>query len=91
MFCESSREVGGRKREVGGPGHLQCVLPQNWDGSEPNRTVPCMMLKARGNLLALCHDEIRRPQTGIADQARILVLMPSEISTGKRNDCAVTK
>ncbi|GFV36844.1 uncharacterized protein TNCV_3123851 [Trichonephila clavipes] len=29
--------------------HLQGVLPQNWDGTEPNRTVTYMLLKATAN------------------------------------------
>ncbi|GFU42667.1 hypothetical protein TNCV_3138741 [Trichonephila clavipes] len=38
------------------------VLPQNWGGNEPKRTVTCMVLKAIVNdrrPLALCHDEFR--------------------------------
>ncbi|GFU40555.1 uncharacterized protein TNCV_3229571 [Trichonephila clavipes] len=29
--------------------HLQGVLPQNWSGAEPNRTVTCTVLKAAVN------------------------------------------
>ncbi|GFT17546.1 uncharacterized protein TNCV_4807841 [Trichonephila clavipes] len=29
--------------------HPQSVLPQNWGGNEQNRTVTCMMLKAKVN------------------------------------------
>ncbi|GFY33218.1 uncharacterized protein TNCV_1240691 [Trichonephila clavipes] len=29
------------------PDHLQGVLPQNWGGTEQNRTVTCMVLKAK--------------------------------------------
>ncbi|GFW37166.1 hypothetical protein TNCV_5020641 [Trichonephila clavipes] len=39
----SSREVGGRGREVG------CPWPLNWGGTEPNRTVTYMVLKATDN------------------------------------------
>ncbi|GFW15638.1 hypothetical protein TNCV_3581361 [Trichonephila clavipes] len=31
------------------PNHLQCILPQNWGGTGPNRTVTCMVLKATAN------------------------------------------
>ncbi|GFS52656.1 hypothetical protein TNCV_45391 [Trichonephila clavipes] len=58
----SSREVVGREREVGGLGPSRCILPLNFDGTEPNRTVTCMVLKATSNdkrHLALCHDEFR--------------------------------
>ncbi|GFU36273.1 hypothetical protein TNCV_559141 [Trichonephila clavipes] len=58
------RGVGGNEREVGGHQLLQGVFPQNWGGTEPNRTVTCMVLKAKANgrrHLALCHDEFRRP------------------------------
>ncbi|GFW67447.1 uncharacterized protein TNCV_3391181 [Trichonephila clavipes] len=29
--------------------HLQRVHPQNWDGTEPNHTVTCMVFKASAN------------------------------------------
>ncbi|GFW76675.1 DCN1-like protein 1 [Trichonephila clavipes] len=44
------------------------VLPQNWDGNEPNRTVTCIVLKAAANdrrQLALCHDEFRLPRSSL--------------------------
>ncbi|GFX82071.1 hypothetical protein TNCV_398011 [Trichonephila clavipes] len=44
---KSSREISGRGREVGGPD--QGVLPENWGVTEPNRTVPCIILKATAN------------------------------------------
>ncbi|GFX26886.1 uncharacterized protein TNCV_1840581 [Trichonephila clavipes] len=47
---KSSREVGGRGREVGDPWPLQGVLPQNWGGTEENCTVICMVLKAKFGL-----------------------------------------
>ncbi|GFV15615.1 uncharacterized protein TNCV_4836411 [Trichonephila clavipes] len=31
------------------PGHPQCFLPLNWDGTEQNRSVTCMVLKAKAN------------------------------------------
>ncbi|GFV45383.1 uncharacterized protein TNCV_5055771 [Trichonephila clavipes] len=40
----------------------QSVLPLNWGGIEPNRTVPCIVLKARAKErrhLAICHDKYR--------------------------------
>ncbi|GFU35959.1 hypothetical protein TNCV_3089331 [Trichonephila clavipes] len=42
-----SREVDGRGREVGVPDHPQGVHPQNWSGTEQNRTVTSMVLKAK--------------------------------------------
>ncbi|GFX85388.1 hypothetical protein TNCV_3715621 [Trichonephila clavipes] len=43
----------------------QSVLPQNWGGTEQNRTVTSMVLKAKANdrrkNLALRHDEFRGP------------------------------
>ncbi|GFW72621.1 uncharacterized protein TNCV_3798491 [Trichonephila clavipes] len=44
------------------------VLPQNWNGNEPNRTVTCMVLKATANdrrHLTLCHDEFRGHRSGL--------------------------
>ncbi|GFW85565.1 lebercilin domain-containing protein [Trichonephila clavipes] len=55
--------VGEERLET--PNHAQCVLPQNWDGTEQNRTVTCMVLKAKINgrrkNLALCHNEFPGP------------------------------
>ncbi|GFU57107.1 uncharacterized protein TNCV_1779701 [Trichonephila clavipes] len=48
--------------------HPQSVVPLNWGGTEPNRTVSCMVLKATDNdrrHLSLCHDEFRGPQSGL--------------------------
>ncbi|GFW64544.1 hypothetical protein TNCV_3513661 [Trichonephila clavipes] len=45
---KSSREVGGRGKEVCGPWQPEGVL-QNWGGNEPNRTVVCILLKAKAN------------------------------------------
>ncbi|GFV18073.1 uncharacterized protein TNCV_168771 [Trichonephila clavipes] len=46
-----------------GSDHSQCVLPQNWGGTEQNCTITCMVLKAKANNrcknLALSHDEFR--------------------------------
>ncbi|GFT00292.1 hypothetical protein TNCV_2738521 [Trichonephila clavipes] len=43
----------------------QGVLTQNWGGIEQNRSITCMMLKAKANdrrkNLALCRDEFRGP------------------------------
>ncbi|GFX23851.1 uncharacterized protein TNCV_1788821 [Trichonephila clavipes] len=63
-----SRVVGAREREVGGPSPPLGVLPQNWGGNGPNRTVTCMVLKATANdmrHLALCDDEFRGPRSGL--------------------------
>ncbi|GFW45519.1 uncharacterized protein TNCV_3244591 [Trichonephila clavipes] len=58
------RLVGGEERWET-PDHSQGVLPQNWGGTEKNRTVTCMVLKAKANdrrkTLALGRDEFRRP------------------------------
>ncbi|GFX53490.1 hypothetical protein TNCV_4652761 [Trichonephila clavipes] len=46
------------------PDHPQGVLSLNWDETELNRSVTCMVLKALANdrcHLALCHDEFRGP------------------------------
>ncbi|GFU95117.1 uncharacterized protein TNCV_4139011 [Trichonephila clavipes] len=65
---KSSREVGGRGREVGGlwtP--AECFL-LNWGRIEPNRTVTSMVLKSTANdrrHLALCHDEFRESPSGL--------------------------
>ncbi|GFS63900.1 hypothetical protein TNCV_1129021 [Trichonephila clavipes] len=47
---KSYPEVGVRGSDVGGsPDNLQGDLSQNWGGTEPNRTVTCMMLKVMAN------------------------------------------
>ncbi|GFX33944.1 uncharacterized protein TNCV_911481 [Trichonephila clavipes] len=54
--------------------HPQSVLPLNWGGTEPNRSVICMVLKATDNYrrhLALCHDEFRGPRSGLCDQVAL--------------------
>ncbi|GFW64028.1 hypothetical protein TNCV_707331 [Trichonephila clavipes] len=59
---KSCREVGGRGETMEGPCPLQTVLPQNWGGTESNRTLTCMVLRLRittGVHLASCHDECR--------------------------------
>ncbi|GFW80790.1 uncharacterized protein TNCV_3778701 [Trichonephila clavipes] len=57
------RLVEGEERwEV--PDHPQSVLPQNWGEAELNRSVTCIVLKAKANdrrYFALCHDEFRGP------------------------------
>ncbi|GFW41871.1 uncharacterized protein TNCV_5801 [Trichonephila clavipes] len=42
------RLLEGEER-LGAPDHPQNVLPQNWDGTEQNRTVARMVLKAKAN------------------------------------------
>ncbi|GFY04231.1 hypothetical protein TNCV_1200091 [Trichonephila clavipes] len=76
---ESRRKHGcgwkGR-REAGGPGHPQSVLPQNWGGSEPDRTATCIVLKAKANdrrkILALSRDEFRRPRSDSVGQVSLV-------------------
>ncbi|GFU59335.1 uncharacterized protein TNCV_4198541 [Trichonephila clavipes] len=47
------------------PDHLQGVFPKNWGGTEENRTVICVVLKAKANdrskNLTLSDDEFRGP------------------------------
>ncbi|GFW28308.1 transposable element Tcb1 transposase [Trichonephila clavipes] len=48
--------------------HSQSVFSLNWDRTEPNGTVTCMVLKAKANerrQLALCHDEFCGPRSGL--------------------------
>ncbi|GFY11265.1 hypothetical protein TNCV_4472511 [Trichonephila clavipes] len=48
--------------------HPQGVLPLNWDETELNCSVTCMVLKATANErrhLALCHEEFREPWSGL--------------------------
>ncbi|GFU81354.1 uncharacterized protein TNCV_3583361 [Trichonephila clavipes] len=50
------------------------VLPQNWGGNEPNRTVTCMVLKVTDNdrrPLTLCHDEFRGHLSGLCQTGGI--------------------
>ncbi|GFV00520.1 uncharacterized protein TNCV_3644981 [Trichonephila clavipes] len=56
------------------PDHPSGVLPQNWGGNEPNRTVTCMVLKATANdrrHLALCRNEFRGPRSGLCQSGGI--------------------
>ncbi|GFU40378.1 hypothetical protein TNCV_4255561 [Trichonephila clavipes] len=39
------------------PDHPQGVLPQNWCGTEQNRTVPCMVIKVKANGRSSIGDE----------------------------------
>ncbi|GFU34654.1 uncharacterized protein TNCV_1993691 [Trichonephila clavipes] len=53
---------GEEKWEV--PDHPQGVLPLNWDETEQNCSVTCMVLKGTANdrrHLTLSHDEFRGP------------------------------
>ncbi|GFW24107.1 uncharacterized protein TNCV_4951511 [Trichonephila clavipes] len=51
------------------PDHPQSVLHLNWGGSEPNRTVTCMVLKAKTNHrrknLVLHSDELCGPRSDV--------------------------
>ncbi|GFV73703.1 putative transposable element [Trichonephila clavipes] len=55
----------------------QGALPQNWGGTEPKRTVTCMMLKAtnyrQAYNLALCRDEFRGPRPSTCRSGDTLV------------------
>ncbi|GFW93379.1 uncharacterized protein TNCV_2604971 [Trichonephila clavipes] len=54
--------------------HPPGVLPQNWGGNELNRSVTGIVLKATANdrrHLALCHDEIRGPRSGLCRSSGI--------------------
>ncbi|GFW68919.1 hypothetical protein TNCV_2918181 [Trichonephila clavipes] len=59
---ESSREEGGREERWEVSDYLQRVLPQNWGGTEPKRTVTCMTYKAKVTS-GLCRDEFRGPRS----------------------------
>ncbi|GFX54729.1 uncharacterized protein TNCV_2822501 [Trichonephila clavipes] len=57
---KSSREVGGRGREVRAFDNAEGVPPQNLGGTELNCTVTCMVLRpTKGVHLDPCHDEFR--------------------------------
>ncbi|GFS83938.1 uncharacterized protein TNCV_2363681 [Trichonephila clavipes] len=61
------RLVEGEERWVASY-HPQSVLPLNWGAIKPNRTITCMVLKAKANdrrHLAICHDEFRGPRYGL--------------------------
>ncbi|GFV72472.1 uncharacterized protein TNCV_1069041 [Trichonephila clavipes] len=49
--------------------HYQGVPLQNWDGTETNRTITCLVLKTKANdsrkNLTLCRDEFRRPSSDV--------------------------
>ncbi|GFT30855.1 RNase H domain-containing protein [Trichonephila clavipes] len=64
--------------------HPQSVLPLNWGGIEPNRTVTvtCMVLKPTANdrrHLDLCHDEFRGPRSGLCRSGLISAAPPTGI------------
>ncbi|GFV57048.1 uncharacterized protein TNCV_2931711 [Trichonephila clavipes] len=80
------RLVEGEERGEA-PNHPPGVLPQNWGGNEPNRTVTCMVLKATANdrrHLALCHDEFRVPRSGFCRSGGI-----SSNNNIKYNNCEI--
>ncbi|GFX50952.1 adhesion G protein-coupled receptor B2 [Trichonephila clavipes] len=72
---KSSRRVGGRGREVGGPWSPQGGSPSKWGGTEQNHAVTCMVLKAKANDMrknpALSRDEFRRPRSDISDRPMV--------------------
>ncbi|GFV43130.1 uncharacterized protein TNCV_1410271 [Trichonephila clavipes] len=50
------------------PDHPQCVLPQNWGGTEQNRSITGMVLKAKADRrknLALSHEEFCGPRSDV--------------------------
>ncbi|GFX72175.1 uncharacterized protein TNCV_1954511 [Trichonephila clavipes] len=54
--------------------HPQSVLPLNWGGIEPNRSVTCTVLEATANdrrHLALCQDEFRGPRSSLCQSGGI--------------------
>ncbi|GFV95757.1 uncharacterized protein TNCV_1728071 [Trichonephila clavipes] len=54
--------------------HLQGILPQNWGGTKQNRTVTCMVPKAKANdrcHLVLCQDEFRGPRSSLCRSSGI--------------------
>ncbi|GFY12041.1 synaptojanin-1 [Trichonephila clavipes] len=60
--------------------HSQSVFPLNWGGTEPNRTVTCMVLKATANdrrHLALCHDEFQGPRSGLCSSVALKLFLDS--------------
>ncbi|GFV84349.1 uncharacterized protein TNCV_2043971 [Trichonephila clavipes] len=66
--------------------HPQSVLPLNWDETEPNRTVTCMVLKATANdgrHLALCHDEFREPDLAFVNLVALVTTRTGDVYTCK--------
>ncbi|GFW76595.1 uncharacterized protein TNCV_2682121 [Trichonephila clavipes] len=61
----ASRILRLMKERWEAPNHPQGVLPQNWGGTEQNRTFTCMVLKAEDNdrhkNLAFSRHEFHRP------------------------------
>ncbi|GFW42651.1 uncharacterized protein TNCV_257121 [Trichonephila clavipes] len=56
--------------------HPHSILPLNWCGIEPNRTVTFVVLKATTNdrrHLALCNDEFRGPRSGLCRSGGISI------------------
>ncbi|GFW03803.1 uncharacterized protein TNCV_2539141 [Trichonephila clavipes] len=47
--------------------HPQSVPQLNWGGTEPNRAVTCIVLNGTNERchLALCHDVLRGPRSGL--------------------------
>ncbi|GFV97206.1 HTH_Tnp_Tc3_2 domain-containing protein [Trichonephila clavipes] len=73
------------------------ILPQKWSGTEPNRTVNCIVFKAmandRLNKPTLCHEEFCRPRSVTVKQTarggRVRSTTPAEdryiVLSAKRN------
>ncbi|GFX30080.1 hypothetical protein TNCV_2617911 [Trichonephila clavipes] len=68
---KSSRDVGGKSREVGGPHPSKVLSLKIGSGIELNRNVTCMVLKAAANdrrtSQGPCHDEFRGPRSGTVE------------------------
>ncbi|GFX54574.1 hypothetical protein TNCV_792611 [Trichonephila clavipes] len=64
---KSSREVGGAGKALD---HYQGILPQDWGGMEPKRTITFIVLKAAADdrrNLTLCRDEFYGPRSDTVD------------------------
>ncbi|GFT67003.1 hypothetical protein TNCV_1348481 [Trichonephila clavipes] len=72
---KTSREVGGKGREVGGPWPPQGFLHLNFGGTEQNCTVTCMRLKAKANdrlKFPLSRNEFRRHRSDFVRQVALV-------------------
>ncbi|GFX24240.1 uncharacterized protein TNCV_1366201 [Trichonephila clavipes] len=70
--------------------HSQSVLSLYWGGTEPNRNVTCMVLKATANdrrPLALCHDEFRGRRSGLSRSVTIKNNSPTACTERKIARC----
>ncbi|GFV40213.1 uncharacterized protein TNCV_3823131 [Trichonephila clavipes] len=60
-----------RKERWDAPDHRQGILPQNWAGTEQNRTVTYMVLESKANdrrkNVVICGDEFRSDRSTSSD------------------------